>query len=233
MSLRLYILYFLGFLLLISAGIITFGEKLLIARYIIAKNGYYIYYKRAKEYLSSIDLEDVKVFKKDKNNYQYIAHLPYLRAGFYPPFILNTSFTCGNGYTDIKENMLLKHIEITSKRFPTYCIKLSHEEGGEINSKLSISPSSIDGFMDFKMINVKGYPIKSLKLYFEKTHFTFKGELVILNTTVNVKGNGIVSIDSNTLTNSKISGSAVVNTPFKVMHMSFGGTVLNPDINIQ
>ncbi len=234
MSLRpTYILYFLGFLLFISIAIISFGEKLLIARYILAKNGYYIYYKKAKEYLTSIDLKDAKVFHKDNNKYRYIAYLPYLRVGFYPPFILNASFTCGNGYTDIRENILLKHIKITSKRFPTSCINVDDEKGGEINSKLKLTSSSVNGFMDFSMLTIKGYLIKSLKIYFRKTNFQFRGKIVILNTSVDVKGDGIVSIDQNTLPNSKISGTGLVNTPFKVMHIVFGGTILNPSINIQ
>ncbi|WP_459893426.1 hypothetical protein [Hydrogenobaculum acidophilum] len=229
-----YILYFIGFLIACFLALISFGEKLLIARYILAKNGYYIYYKKAKEYLTSIDLEDAKVFHKKQNGYQYIARLSYLRAGFYPPFILNVSFTCSNGYTNIRENMLLKHIKITSKRFPISCIKTGNEKGsGQMNSQLELTPASINGFINFNMLNIKGYLIKNLKLNFRKTHFHFRGKVDILNTSVDIKGDGIVSIDQNTLTNSKISGSGLINTPFKSMHIVFGGTVVNPSINIQ
>jgi len=96
-----------------------------------------------------------------------------------------------------------------------------------------LTPNYVDGFMDFKMLNIKGYYIKSLKLNFKKTRFTFKGEADILNTPVDVKGDGIVSIDQNTLTNSKISGVGLINLPFKRMRIIFGGTVVNPTINIE
>jgi len=47
----LYLLYLVASMITVFLGIILFGEKILIARYIIAKNGYYVYYKKAKEYL--------------------------------------------------------------------------------------------------------------------------------------------------------------------------------------
>ncbi|MGC9286114.1 MAG: hypothetical protein ACP5E7_01030 [Hydrogenobaculum sp.] len=231
-----YLLYLAAFITTVFLGIILFGEKLLIARYIMAKNGYYVYYKKAKEYITSIDLNNVKIFYKDpkspSTNFQYLAHLSYVGIGFYPPFILNASFTCQNGYVDLRENMLLKHIYISSKRFPLSCIKVSKSQG-QMDSKMILTPTYVDGFMDFKMLNIKGYYIKSLKLNFKKTHFTFEGEANIFNTTVNVKGNGIVSIDQNTLTNSKISGVGLINLPFKRMRLVFGGTVVNPIINIE
>ena len=232
----LYLLYLVASITTVFLGIILFGEKLLIARYIMAKNGYYFYYKKAKEYITSIDLNNVKIFYKNpkspSTNFQYLAHLSYVGIGFYPPFILSASFTCQNGYVDLKENMLLKHININSKRFPLSCIKASKSQG-QMNSKMLLTPNYVDGFMDFKMLNIKGYYIKSLKLNFKKTRFTFKGEADILNTPVDVKGDGIVSIDQNTLTNSKISGVGLINLPFKRMRIVFGGTIVNPIINIE
>lgn len=221
----------LGVFVVFFIGSVLLSQKLLIARYVLSKNGYYIYYKKAKEYIMSIDLQDAKVY----HNSHYIAHLSYIRAGIYPPDILNVSLTCENGYTDIKEHLISKHIRILSQRFPLGCIKNNkYTSQGELNSKLYITPSYVKGFMDFKNLNINSYHIKSLKLSFHKKDkgsiFTFDGKATFLGKELSIKGSGTVDINQDSLANSKISGIGLIDN---TIHIAFGGDLVNPQIDIK
>ncbi len=222
-----YPLYILGLLIIIFVSATLFAEKFVIAQHILAKNGYYIFYKKAKEYLLSIDLEDASIYKGNKK----VAKVSYFNTGFYPPFTLNASLTCGNGYMDVRENMIFKHIFVQAKHFPISCLFLSSQ--GTMDSHINLDGSKAVGFMDFKLLNIKGYNVKSLKLNFHKKIFYFRGTLDIYNSPVNVRGDGLIRINKFNLPNSTISGSGIIHTPFKDMHMIIGGIILDPYINIQ
>lgn len=227
MNIRLsYILYPIAWFLLICFIIILSTQKLLIAQYILSKNGYDIFYQKATEYLFSIDIKKAKVYK----NQQPVANISYMSAGFYPPFVLDATLTCGNGYTNIKDNILTKEARINSKNFPFECLKL--KKAGVLDSSLKISPKGAYGFLAFKNLYIKGYNIKSLKLHFKKNIFSLKGTINIFNTLYNTKGSGVLYIDKKDIADSKISGNLIVNTPIKTLKLVVSGSVINPYVNI-
>ncbi len=227
MSIKLnYILYTVAWFLFICFIIILSTQKLLIAQYILSKNGYDIFYQKATEYLFSIDIKKVKVYK----NQVAVANISYMNAGFYPPFILNTTLTCGNGYINIKDNIITKDAFINSKNFPFECLKL--KKAGVLDSSLEISPSGAYGFLASKNLYIKGYNIKSLKLHFKKNIFSLNATVNILNALYNAKGSGVLYIDKRNIADSKISGNLVVNTPMKTLKLVVSGSVINPYVNI-
>lgn len=228
MNFRLsYLLYGVFWLLVLVFFIILSTQKLLIAQYILSKNGYNIFYKKASEYLFSINIEGVKVYK----NYEKVADISYMNAGFYPPFILNATLTCGNGYMNIKDNVLNKSAFIHSKNFPFECLKM--RKAGLFDANLRINKSGAYGVLDIKNMYIKGYDIKSLKLYFNKNIFHLVAKIVLFNTLYEARGDGLVHIDKYDITSSKISGNLVINTPIKVVRLVVSGTVVNPYLNIQ
>lgn len=226
-----YFLYILGYFLLFFAFVVVFTQKLLIAQYILYKNGYLIYYKKATEYLLSIDMENVRVYKKHNSIYKRVANIDYMNAGFYPPFILSATLTCGNGYMDIKDNMFTKTAFINTKEFPFSCLAL--KSAGVLNSSLKVSQNGVYGFMAFKNMYMRGYNIKNLSLEFNRDKFTFRGQVDILDLTSHIKGDGLVSINEYDIADSEISGNCIVNAPFKPLNLTISGTLINPYISLK
>lgn len=189
-SLKFFILYFIGFILLTLLVVVLTLPKFLILDRLFISKGIYMIARSVQENITSLSLQDVKLLK-DGSKIGNFNRLD-LSSGFL--YLLAKGY-CADGYLELKFD-LLGSVKLKGKDFK--CL-----EGFYIKEMDLQIDDDIKGFAKLYRVKTKDVKVDELSLAFKGR--TFEGQALAFGQ--ELKGSGMIALNRKDLLRSQINGT--------------------------